>query len=187
MRNKIWITVLALSAAPALALDLVNPGFEEASGDDAQTRDIRGWFRFGTNVHSLARNVHEGVRCVRVRGENNGEENYCGVYQEFPVVPGQRVRVGMMTMHASDEPLLGDGHALVKIEYFDAQSNFLGVATSGDRLAKGSVRDHYRELHAQAEVPTNGAMGRIVGILIQTISNETGAVYFDSATVEMGP
>ena len=177
------LAVLLLPALPVQAAELVNAGFEESVGDGPRTSEIRGWFRFGTNVHSVTRDVRSGIRCVKVQGDFSQMDNFCGVFQELPVGPGQRVEFMINAKHASDNPLTGEATAFAKLEFYDASTNFIAAHESSERVTGGTPRDHYFACDVRKVAPTNAAVARFVGILVQTAENETGAVYFDDAEV----
>ncbi|MFH0907154.1 MAG: hypothetical protein V1929_00120 [bacterium] len=177
-------TILLLSLAPVHAEVLINPGFEDATGGGTH---IRGWTRFGSNVWSVARTPRSGLRCVRVTGESTGIENFSGVYQDVSIQPGSTVRGAMFLRQNSDEPLTGALFALVKIEFFDAATNFITVEVSGQKVQQGSVKDRYLEVSVQAKAPIDAVTARLVGVLTQSATPDKGAIFFDDASLEISP
>ena len=179
--------LLLLSLTPSPAQVLINPGFEEGVGDGKATVEIRGWNRFGSNVWSMTKLPRSGIRCVRVAGESTGIENYSGVYQDVPIKPGSSVRGAMALRQNGDEPLTGGLFALVKIEFFDAATNFITVAISGQKVKPGSVKDRYLDVSVRTKAPTNAVVARLVGVLTQPVAPDPGAIYFDDASLTVTP
>ena len=112
---------------------LRNPGFEEEGWS--------GWTPFGGNtyVHSSAeRPVHSGRYVFKVFGQFSGSANDSGVYQELPVLPGQRFRAAGWALHPGDDRLGGQNQAWLEVSFRDAAGGVVAVYRS-DPVTAGTA------------------------------------------------
>lgn len=103
---------------------LTNPGFESGT--------LSGWSTYGDGFNTLRQAIHAGpVRSgdvsFKVFGRFNGAENYSGVYQDLPSLPGEVYRAEAWALTPLFDRIAGGNTAWVEVTFRDVASAVLAI------------------------------------------------------------
>lgn len=172
--------------------ELDNAGFE--SHTPGKPHGIAGWEVFGVAVPehpNVLRGskpivpVHEGEGVAKVFGRFDPEHVYSGLYQELPVVPGERCVGSVYAAHKSGDALVGANAAWCKFDFYDGDGMLIASVDSRERLTADSPVDTYEKLTVEAIVPPGAAAVRFVLIFQQDTDRSPGAALFDDASLRI--
>ncbi|MCS7090555.1 MAG: glycoside hydrolase family 16 protein [Verrucomicrobiota bacterium] len=167
---------------------LWNGGFELGSWG--------GWLRMGTNVALQGPgggSARHGGYALRVGASGGGVNTRSGVYQVWPVRPGERFRAAGWTLTPAAQPLTGDSRVWLELSFWDAEGRLRALYRSV-ALNATALRGHWMRLevtnrfdpltHAWIEGATEllapaGAVGARYEVVLESTSGGGAALWDD--------
>jgi hypothetical protein len=179
----LMLVTLGLAAnAPAQNL-LADPDFEIGTELDNFEEN---WEHYGNCFHEPV-TPRSGSRTAKLFGQFTGSANESGIYQYAGAQPGDRFKAGIYLRHNSNDALEGGNHAVLKVEFCDAQYQVLASAASSPLTAE-SPQDEYQPFEVESEAAPDGTHWvRIHLVFSQADGHAPGAVFADDASLEKLP
>jgi hypothetical protein len=153
------IAIAIGTCGSALAVTLVNPGFEIPpipGGGPPEYFGAPGWTDFGGGTYTIGSVVsppHSGDQSLKMFGGTSG------VFQEFPASPGQLWDGGAWVKNDILDPMAGGQVAAVNIEWHGA-GGFISFITNGDTISTTDNDWHLRPVSGVA--PAGTTIARLV-------------------------
>ena len=152
---------------------LANPGFETAG--------LAGWTTFGPNNSSenTAGIAHGGVNFYKVYGAFSGAQNYTGIYQDNPSVPGAVYSADgwAYTLGSDGGGIHGQDATWLEVSFRDASYNALAlyrsVVVTSNNLASFGGTNTWFDLQITNQCSFTNAPAQILlpGTVINTVTN----------------
>ncbi len=146
----------------------------------AGTTPLAGWSTFGTAATSLNFR-RSGVSSVRLSGRNIAGGSTSGLFQDFPVRPGQIWQGSAWWLAPSAEPLAGGNSTQMNIEWLDSGKRNLSTTTAAV-LTAASPRDDFVSASVLAAAPTGAVWARLA-LNYNQVGLASGAAYVEDAAL----
>lgn len=174
------LLVLSTNALHAHAqcnlLQIANPSFEVGSDNT-----LEGWNQFGV-IEATNVLANHGNRAAQLSGTNSGTWSLSAVWQKQTASEGDIWQADLTVGHTSSNPITGNMKAIVNIEWRDSEDNLISFTTTEVATASTAADTLHAVSVTSDPAPANTASTHILIGLLQTPSNETGAVIIDSVS-----
>ncbi len=164
--------VLSIDSAGGQQL-LLNPGFEQGSGEPLNPYGISDWVGYGNQERSV-QFAFDGSASLKMFG---GAGN-AGVYQTIPLPPGRRLHFAARLMSPTFDAIGGTARAGLRIEFLGSSNDPTVVWTANAAAAD----DIWIPVNLETSAPPAIGVGRMVLIWIDGGAT-TGSVYWDETQV----
>ncbi len=110
---------------------LLDGGFEAGQGTQ-----FSAWVPYGvgssTNIlrDGNTNNAHGGTQCLQMFGDFNGQDNWCGIYQDIPAAAGEFWQASVWARSRPGDMMQASNSAPIALEFHDYWGNYL----QGDSL-----------------------------------------------------
>ena len=170
---------------------LTNPGFEFSG--------LVNWNVYGagfnTALASATNNqpVPEGSNSFKVFGQFTGNQNYSGLYEDVPCVPGQSFTAGGRAFTPANDQIAGGNSAWIEVSFRDAAANLLSLyrtaaitpATPAGVWINLAVTNQFNPTNYSLIGPAPSLIAPVgttfarYQVVFQQPGNDAGAVFFD--------
>ena len=181
LRRVLAVVAIASVGAAASRADLiVNGGFENGTGSSADD-----WNEFG-NTSRDTRSAQTGSYGISMFGNFTPGPNYSGAYQDTNAVAGERFDASVYVSTASYDQIGPGNTAFLKLEFYDADTNYLGAFAADNPLTNTSPVDTWMLQTVSATAPANSAFVRTT-LIFEQDSGAGGSAFFDNMTLDAVP
>ncbi len=171
----LWMTVPAgLSRAANL---LADPGFELSPGGSS----VAGWQSYGVNHYVITdpARARSGTNCFKVYGAFNAQDNYTGIFQDFPSGPGAVYTADGWAFSLAGDALHGQDEFWLEVTFRDAGANTLALYRSdiinGTNLANYGGPSVWFDLKVTNQWSFYNSGGSPVGTAITNVASNLAA------------
>ncbi len=197
LHKKCWLIGMAgiLFCNCLIAATFTNPSFEQNSGL-IKNGGATGWTAFGSANSTVISNnaqAHSGTNFLSLFQNFSGGNNYSGVYQEFPVEPGQKYTFsGYLRNGRNGTDYLQTGNsAWLQVELWN-NSNYIGVIqnnSNGQGIDVNTTQDDQWLFNSmQVDVPVTANRLRFIAIHAYIGTNYNGgSSSFDDLEIKQVP
>jgi hypothetical protein len=184
-RKQLWrawvvVAVVTLAAAAGRADLIVNGGFEDGSGSSADN-----WNQFG-NAFRDTRSAQTGSYGISMFGNFSPGPNYSGAYQDTNAVAGELFQASVYVSTTNSDQIGPGDTAFLKLEFYDANTNFLTSFAADNPLTNTSLVDTWMLQSVSATAPVDSAFVRTT-LIFEQDTGAGGSAFFDNATLEAVP
>lgn len=184
--------VLGLSQSAKAAVNLLgNPSFEanvsgspDASGGDVPTNGAGPWLGYNNwvapfNGYYTAATAHTGTQAAKTFSGPNG-----GIYQSVAVTAGTTYTASAYFENFAGDALsaTGDQTDDVRLTFFDASNNNLGVFVSPTVVSGTSPSNVWTQLSVTAVAPAGATSVQFMGFL-NNPNGHGGSLFIDDASL----
>jgi hypothetical protein len=186
MRSASHVSILATVCLLATSMAghgqnlLLNGGFENGTGSAADN-----WNMFGNSFRDT-RSAQTGTYGISMYGNFTNVVNYSGVYQDAPAVPGGAYLANVYVSTADYDQIGPDNTAFLKLEFYDASTNYLGAFPASNPLTNTSPVDTWILQTVSVTAPANAAIVRTT-LIFEQDTGAGGSAFFDNVSLLVDP
>lgn len=143
------------------------------------------WSMFGNSFRDT-RSAQTGTYGVSMFGNFVAGPNYSGVYQDVPAVPGAAYLATVYVSTADYDQIGPDNTAFVKLEFYDASTNYLGAFLASNPLTNTSPVNTWILQTVSAIAPASAATVRTT-LIFEQDTGMGGSAFFDNVSLLVNP
>lgn len=159
---------------------LLNGGFEDGTDNSADN-----WNMFGNSFRDT-RSAQTGTYGVSMFGNFVDGVNYSGLYQDAPAIPGGAYLATVYVSTADYDQIGPDNTAFLKLEFYDASTNYLGAFPASNPLTNTSPVDTWILQTVSVTAPPNAAIVRTT-LIFEQDTGAGGSAFFDNVSLLVNP
>jgi len=174
------VCLLATSMAGHGQNLLVNPGFENGTDSAADN-----WSMFGNSFRDT-RSAQTGTFGISMYGNFTNAVNYSGLYQDVAAVGGATYLATVYVSTADYDQIGPDNTAFLKLEFYDASTNYLGAFPASNPLTNTSPVNTWILQTVSATAPAGAAVVRTT-LIFEQDTGAGGSAFFDNVSLLVNP
>jgi hypothetical protein len=186
MRSASHVNIIAVACLLATSMAghgqnlLLNGGFENGTGSAADS-----WSMFGNSFRDT-RSAQTGSYGISMYGNFVAGVNYSGLYQDVPAVAGAAYLATVYVSTADYDQIGPDNTAFLKLEFYDASTNYLGAFPASNPLTNTSPVDTWILQTVSVTAPAGAATVRTT-LIFEQDNGAGGSAFFDNVSLLVNP